>query len=188
MLALRITQRIVSRRSASAASAAAGAVRHLHMSGPVCGHINTNARMAGTTRTQLTMSKRMSDRVHEEASLALPPVFASADAFHQQIDASFTRLSTGLADMIEANSSMKLIPDAATHSLEVSLGDKGSFMFHSDADTQRLSMFTPQTGETHRYRWDRTEGRWVADSDGHALEELFVRDIISTGLLSFPQL
>jgi hypothetical protein len=90
--------------------------------------------------------------------------------------------------MVEANAGMRVVRDAQ-HGLEVELGpDRGSFMMHVESEPQRLVLFTPVTAATYKYHWDAANGQWVADCDGHAMEELFVRDIIYTGLQSFPQL
>lgn len=148
-----------------------------------------NVRAAGGGRTEQVMAKRALDRANESAAHDLPPTFPSADAFMAQVSRTFQRLDTSLQDMLAANSSMELISTSdPAPALEVSMGDKGSFVFTSVPDEQRLRMFTPQSGETHIYRWDAVEARWVSDADGHALEELFVRDMINTGLLSYPQL
>jgi hypothetical protein len=146
---------------------------------------------SGQNQTEKLLSKRLADQAHEEAARNLPAAFESAEAFLAQVESSvFRRLEQGLADMLDANPAMRVLMNTpSAGNMEVELGEgKGSFVFTSDPAAQRLLMFTPQSAETHRYRYDPREQRFVADSDGHALEELFVRDIIQTGLLSFPQL
>jgi hypothetical protein len=159
----------------------------------VCNTINPDSDVlrSGQNQTEKLLSKRLADQAHEEAARNLPAAFESPEAFLAQVESSvFRRLEQGLADMLDANPSMRVLMNTpSAGNMEVELGEgKGSFVFTSDPAAQRLLMFTPQSGETHRYRYDPAEARFVADSDGHALEELFVRDIIQTGLLSFPQL
>lgn len=79
---------------------------------------------------------------------------------------------------------------AADHRLEISLGESsGSFIFTPDETTQRFTLFSPISANAYIYHFDTQNARWIADSDAHIFEELFVREILqSQHLKGFPQL
>ena len=93
--------------------------------------------------------------------------------------------------MLTENADMKfeLIDSADTATLEIVLGkDKGSFTLSPDTYTQRLVLFSPISANSYKYRFDTVNQRWIADSDNHIFEELFVREMITSDLKGFPQL
>jgi hypothetical protein len=89
--------------------------------------------------------------------------------------------------------------------LNVNLGASGCYSFSAEDDTQKLCLFSPESG-VHKYVWDATNdrychcvfaslhphvhvhvmlvnhpftyNRWVCDEDGHIMIELLTRQLI----------
>lgn len=92
--------------------------------------------------------------------------------------------------MLSLNASMRFLPDSSSgHTLEVDLGEsRGSFTFTLDESSQRLVLFSPISASAYRYRYDVANAQWVADADSHILDELFVREVLTSDLKGYPHL
>jgi frataxin-like iron-binding protein CyaY len=149
------------------------------------------ARVAGPQRTKKYISKRMQDKANEETAAAAAEThpFSSAAEFYSKLDSVYSRLYTSMKDMLAANPDMRFTQSSDGRNLEIALGkDQGAFTFSPEVDTQRFILFSPVSASAYKYHYDSKEDRWIADSDGHQFEELFVREIMRGDLKGFPQL